>query len=93
MAHTNNKWLEKFEVKKPDYDLAERSFVGMADAAFSPARYTRKGGRWVPNKLKNRLFGKKSARIMFLGDITCFEKQFEEAIFPEIFDICPVCSL
>ena len=79
MAHSNNAWLEKYELKKPDYDLAERDYVGMADASFPPARYTNKGGVWVPKKLKNRIFGKKKARLMFIGDITCFEKQFEEA--------------
>lgn len=79
MAHTENAWLEQYEVKKPDYDLKEREFVGMADAAFPPARFTKKDGQWVPKKLTRRLFGKKKARIMFVGDITCFEKQFEEA--------------
>lgn len=79
MAHSNNEWLEQYELKKPDYDYIERPYVGMADAAYPPARYTKKGEVWVPRKMKNRLFGKKRARLMFLGDITCFEKQFEEA--------------
>ena len=79
MAHTENAWLEQFEVKKPDYDYIERDYVGMADASFPPARFVKKGDEWVPKKITRRLFGKKKARLMFVGDITCFEKQFEEA--------------
>lgn len=79
MAHSNNVWLEQYELKAPDYDYIDRDYVGMEDASYSPARYTQKGDTWVPKKLKNRLFGKKKARLMFIGDITCFEKQFEEA--------------
>lgn len=87
MAYTTNLWLEKFEVKKPDYDLKERKNVGMKDASFSPARYVQKGGEWVPKQLARRLFGKKdSVRIMFIGDITCFEKQFDEARQGENYD-------
>ena len=79
MAHSNNEWLEQYELKAPDYDYIERDYVGMEDASYPPARYTKKGDAWVPKKLKNRIFGKKRARLMFIGDITCFEKQFEEA--------------
>ena len=63
MAHSNNEWLEQYELKAPDYDYIERDYVGMADASFPPARYTKKGDAWVPKKLKNRLFGKKRARL------------------------------
>ena len=79
MAHSNNEWLEQYELKAPDYDYIERDYVGMADASFPPARYTKKGDTWVPKKIKHRLFGKKNVRLMFIGDITCFEKQFDEA--------------
>ncbi len=81
MAHTENAWLEKFEVKKPDYDLSERDYVGMQNAKFAPARYVCKDDIWKTKKTGLKLFGgsKKKARLMFVGDITCFEKQFEEA--------------
>ena len=86
MAHSNNAWLEQYELKAPDYDYIEREYVGMEDASYPPARYTKKGNIWVPKKLKNRLFGKKRARLMFIGDITCFEKQFEEAAQGDDYD-------
>ena len=79
MAHSNNAWLEQYELKKPDYDYIERAYVGMEDASFPPARYFRNGDVWACSNPKRSLFGKKKARIMFVGDITCFEKQFEEA--------------
>ena len=79
MAHSNNAWLAQYELKAPDYDYIEREYVGMEDASYPPARYTKKGDVWVPKKLKNRLFGRKNASLMFIGDITCFEKQFDEA--------------
>ena len=86
MAHSNNAWLEQYELKKPDYDYVERAYVGMEDASYPPARYLRKGDVWVPKKLKSRLFGKNTARLMFIGDITCFEKQFEEAANGDDYD-------
>ena len=87
MTHSNNAWLEQYELKAPDYDYVEREHIGMADASHVPARYTKKDGVWVPRKLKDRLFGKKKrARLMFVGDITCFERQFEEAEKGEGYD-------
>ena len=86
MAHSNNAWLERYELKKPDYDYVERAHVGMEDAAFPPARYTNEEGIWVRKKQKRRLFGRKRTRVMFLGDITCFEKQFDEAACEEGYD-------
>ena len=79
MAHSNNEWLERYELKKPDYDYIERPYVAMADASFPPARYTKKGNTWVSQDQKKRFFRKKNVRLMFTGDITCFEKQFDEA--------------
>lgn len=79
MSHTANEWLEKYEIKKPDYDFIDREYVGMADASYEPARYVKKGTQWKSKKVTRKLFRKRKARIMFVGDITCFEKQFEEA--------------
>ena len=45
MAHSNNAWLEQYELKAPDYDYIERDYVGMADASYPPARYTKKGNK------------------------------------------------
>lgn len=86
MAHSENAWLEKYEVKKPDYDYIERPYIGMKDAQFAPARYTKKDGVWIPKKLATRLLRKKTTRLMFVGDITCFEKQFQEAQQGEDYD-------
>ena len=82
MAYKDNLWLEKYEYKKPDYDLIERSLPGKWMVAHKPARYVKKDGRWVPKGLKARLFGAKTARIMFVGDITCFARQMTEAETP-----------
>ena len=79
MAHSNNQWLERYELKKPDYDYIERDYVGMANASYPPARYEKNEDFWVSRKNRRRFFGKETARLMFTGDITCFEKQFEEA--------------
>ena len=86
MAQIKNQWLEKYEIKKPDYDYIERECVGMEDAAFPPARYVLKNGVWVSKTIKQRLFGKKKVRLMFVGDITCFEKQFDEAKVEQGYD-------
>ena len=79
MSYESNKWLEKYEIKKPDYDYIDRVYIGMKDSSFPPARYTKCDGQWKSKKNVKTLFGKKKAKIMFLGDITCFEKQIDEA--------------
>ena len=78
MAYIVNEWLEKFEIKKPDYDLIEREYVGMEGVKYTPVRYVKKGDMWKSKKTISNLFGKKKIRLMFIGDITCFEKQFED---------------
>ena len=81
MNYNNNLELEKYEVKKPDYDLFERDYVGMSDDKYEPARFVKKGEQWESKKNGGMFWNrkKKSIRIMFVGDITCFEKQFAEA--------------
>lgn len=79
MAYKDNLWLEKYEYKKPDYDLIERTFVMLRSVTYKPARYVKKGDWWVPRKLREQDPGSKTARIMFVGDITCFGKQMTEA--------------
>ncbi len=79
MSYESNKWLEKYEIKRPDYDYVDRAYIGMKNAAFQPARYTKSDGQWKNGKQGKLPFGKKKAKIMFIGDITCFEKQIEEA--------------
>lgn len=46
MAHIANEWLEKFEIKKPDYDYIDRDYIGMSDADYVPARYNKIGEQW-----------------------------------------------
>lgn len=79
ISYQDNVWLEKYEIKKPDYDLIDRAYVGMRDAEFKPARFVKQGNYWVPKNLLKRHLSSKTAKIMFVGDITCFAKQFEEA--------------
>lgn len=79
MSRENNQWLEKYEIKKPDYDIVNREHVGMKDAQFEPSRYIKKRKFWVVKKLSDRFKKQERVRLMFLGDITCFDKQIEEA--------------
>ena len=79
MAYKDNLWLEKYEYKKPDYDLISRGLAGKRPVFHKPARYVKKGGQWVPRSLKARFLKAKTAKIMFVGDITCFARQMTEA--------------
>lgn len=79
MAHTANEFLTKYEIKHPDYDYMDRPYVGMSDIRHESRRYEKDGLGWKSKKVTRKLFGPKKARLMFTGDITCFEKQFEEA--------------
>lgn len=79
MTNITNAWMEKFEIKQPDYDYIERDYIGMKDASFPPARYVKEDNVWIKKNYKPKLFGKKKACLMFVGDITCFDKQIEEA--------------
>ena len=79
MLNIANEWLEKYEIKKPDYDYVDRDYIGMSDVTYEPARYVKKGDSWKSKKVTRKLFAKKHVKLMFVGDITCFEKQFEEA--------------
>ena len=96
MAHSNNAWLEQYELKAPDYDYIDRDYVGMEDASFPPARYTKKGDFWVPKKLKNRLFGKKRAKDeddddeWDEDDEEGFDFGDEDSIIYEV--VCGVCG-
>ena len=77
MSYEKHKWLEKYEIKAPDYDFTEREYYGLRDVEYQPRRfhYDKKKDLWVQNSHK---FSKK-ARLMFAGDITVFERQIEEA--------------
>lgn len=79
MVNESNLLLEKYEVKKPDYDYVKRDYIGMQNATFQPRRYVFQNGQWIGERKKKKLFEKKKIRLMFVGDITCFEKQFEQA--------------
>ena len=79
MIHDSNLLLEKYEIKKPDYDLIHRDKIGMEDAVFHPQRYTFRDGQWFQNTPHAQRMKANTARLLFLGDITCFEKQFDEA--------------
>ena len=65
--------LSKYELKAPDYDLIDRQYNPEFDVPREPLRYRKNGDNWVAKNNK----GNSTARIMFAGDITCFEKQME----------------
>lgn len=75
----NNSQLEKYEIKKPDYEYINRDSKEASFITHSPKRFVKKGDKWVGKSAISRLFQRKHARIMFVGDITCFDKQFEAA--------------
>ena len=79
MGKNDNTWLEKYEIKKPDYDYVSRMYIGMANAKHKPARYTKLGNCWRPKGIAGSLIKKQKVRLMFVGDITCFGKQFAQA--------------
>lgn len=70
-----NERLARYEIKHPDYDYVKRSYVGMEFDTYDPARYVKHNNQWFKFPVENR----DTVRIMFTGDITCFEKQMEEA--------------
>lgn len=72
--YKDNLYLEQYEIKGVDYDYRDRPLDARLHTEHEPQRYERKGDAWVAKKSND---GK--ARILFAGDITCFEKQIEEA--------------
>jgi len=86
MSYKTNEWLEKYEIKKPDYDLIERNYIGMKDVEFESARFKKQGEFWTAKNSKRKLFAGRKAKLMFVGDITCFEKQIVEAQQGEKYD-------
>ncbi len=85
MVKQSNTELLKFEIKAPDYDLVDRRYVAMEGKSLEPLRYTYRKGEWFAKK-KPPLFGKSITKLMFVGDITCFEKQFEESRIGKTYD-------
>ena len=71
----DNLWMSKYDIKEPDLDFVFRKDAPLRDVNYSPERYVLDGGVWKQKKPGNA--GK--ATIMFTGDITCFDKQFEAA--------------
>ena len=75
MSYEENKWLEKYEIKAPDYDFFDRGYCGMSDARYTPARFYKEKNVW-----KQKTPGDTDdVKLMFTGDITCFERQIDEA--------------
>ncbi len=85
MNHYPNEHLLKYEIKAPDYDYVDRNCVSSENDVLMPLRYTFRDGEWYANNSfpidKN---GK--IKLMFVGDITCFEKQFEESRVGDTYD-------
>lgn len=84
MSYKDNLWLEKFEIKHPDYRYVERPLTAENKIKYMPSRFVYDGRKWMPKD--NDGSGKNSVRIMFTGDITCFEKQLEEALTRKNYD-------
>lgn len=79
----NNNGLKKYEIKAPDYDYAEcPGYIEENYRGYSPARFTREADCW---KSKDRTI-KDCVKIMFAGDITCFQNQFVAAEENGIYD-------
>ncbi len=70
----DNLYLEQYEIKGVDYDYRDRPLSAGLHVEHEPPRFVLEDGVWKAKKSKE---GK--ARILFAGDITCFEKQIEEA--------------
>jgi len=81
MSYKSNAWLEKYEIKKPDYEIFERSHDENMHS--SCLRYDKVENGWVLNKSVSE---SEYGRLMFVGDITCLEKQFQEAAIGESYD-------
>lgn len=79
MSIDTNKWLEEYEIKRPDYDYIERSYIGMKDVQYDSERFYKENNCWLQKKPSRKIFSRKKAKIMFVGDITCFERQIIEA--------------
>lgn len=71
--------MKKYEIKEPDLDFIERSHPSLEEASMEPERYTLKKKYWTKKNKTRKLFEKKPVTILFTGDITCFDKQFEAA--------------
>lgn len=74
MSYQSNSRLEKYELKKPDYELTERSTSEKTHSAC--LRYDKTAIGWA---IRDNVPEKKCAKLMFVGDITCLERQFYEA--------------
>ncbi len=83
MKEIKNQWLEKYECKAPDYDFIDRDYDEKFDIPQAPLRYTYDNGEWYANANADKTG---SAKIMFTGDITCFERQIEAAQTGDSYD-------
>lgn len=61
MGYKENVWLEKYEIKKPDYDWIERNHIGMKDVIYEPSRYVKKNNVWVSKRKILNFFGKRES--------------------------------
>lgn len=82
MIEETNVLLEKYEIKKPDYDYVARSQTDEEQVACETQRYILQDDMWTQSasKIKNH------ATIMFTGDIACTEEQINEATLDDGFD-------
>jgi len=74
MSYKSNAWLEKYEIKKPDYEPITRSV-----STKEPDMHLRYNKNEIGWSIENGISGKDCAKLMFTGDITCLEKQMDEA--------------
>ena len=78
----NNMWLRKYEFKEPDLDFIYRKNVQMRNKNMEPLRYHSENGVWKQDAQDTE----GTALIMFTGDITCFDKQFETSVSGDGYD-------
>ena len=72
----SNMWMKRYEIKEPDLDFKYRPDAKYRDESFEALRFYRDGDVWRQKKKAEKA---NKATIMFTGDITCFDKQFEAA--------------
>lgn len=75
MSYSDYEWLKKYEVKAPDYDFADRENAGTETINYDSLRFYNNDNVWAQRNKSSQ----DKAKLIFAGDITCFERQIEEA--------------
>lgn len=82
-----NGLLAKYEIKKPDYNIIDRSNNRLNNIQypverFVDTKYEGIGNLWEKRDVKSR----NKAVVLITGDITCFEKQLQSALCSGVYN-------